>query len=119
MRICKLVAQQTFLETLQEKRQDNRSFAPPPCSSSLRKHTSRAYYVAKVWRNARTPFQDIDSFTNYCWYPDGSIDWIDTPYPNDVADLYGENDCTQDRSCDDLEEDEGLEDSDIDDEEQD
>ena len=91
----------------------------PPCSSSLRKHTSRAYYVAKVWKNACIPFQDIDSFTNYCWYPDGSIDWIDIPYPSDVADLYGENDCPQDHSCDDLEEDDGLDNSDVDDEEQD
>ena len=48
----------------------------------------------------------IDSFTNYCLYPDGSLDWIDIPYPNDVADLYGENDCPQDNSCDDWEDDE-------------
>ena len=38
--------------------------------------------------------------------PDGSLDWIDNPYPNDVADLYGENDCPQDNSCDDWEDDE-------------
>ena len=27
----------------------------PPCSSSLRKHTSRAQYVAKIWKHATFP----------------------------------------------------------------
>ena len=68
--------------------------------------TSQAYFIPKNWRDARKQLQVIDSLTNYCWYPDGLLDWIDIPYPNDVADLYGEKDCPQDNSCDDWEDDE-------------
>ena len=66
--------------------------------------------------------QDIDSFVNYSWFPDGSIDWIDCPYLSDVADLFGENQSTtqDDISYDDLEEDDGLgDDSDIEEDEED
>ena len=44
----------------------------PPCSSSLKKHTSRAHYVAKIWKPASLPLQHIDSFVNHGWLADGS-----------------------------------------------
>ena len=68
----------------------------PPCASSLRKHTARAYFIAKIWKHANIPMQDIDAFANFSWFPDGSIDWIDCPYPSNVADLFGENQSTID-----------------------
>ena len=61
----------------------------PPCSSSLRKQSSRAYYVAALL------VQNMDSFSNYCWFADGSLDWIDCPYPSDVTDLFDQKDDAQ------------------------
>ena len=97
----------------------------PPCSSSLRKHTSRAYYVAALWRYANILIiQHLDLFSDYCWFADGSIDWIDCPYPSDVTDLFDQKDDAQGDESDqlevdlgeELEEDDGL---DIDDDEDD
>ena len=81
----------------------------PPCSSSLRKHTSRAYYLAALWRYANILMQNMDSFSNYCWFADGSIDWIDCPYPSDVTDLFDQKDNAQGDESDQLEEDLGEE----------
>ena len=62
----------------------------PPCSSSLKKHTSRAHYVAKIWKQATLPLQQIDSFVNYGWSEDGSIDWIDKAFPEELESLFAE-----------------------------
>ena len=70
------------------------SLLPPcrlfPCSSSLKKHTSRAHYVAKIWRKAELPLQDIGSFQHNGWLPDGSIDWIQDPFPEELGSLFVE-----------------------------
>ena len=66
----------------------------PPCSSSLKKHTSRAHYVAKIWKHAESPLQDIGSFQHYGWLPDGSIDWIDDAFPEELGSLFVEK-CTR------------------------
>lgn len=100
----------------------------PPCAPTLRKHTARAHYIAKIWKHANIPMQDIDSFVNYSWLADGNVDWIEVPYPTDVADLFGEstpynNDDNDDdgddtTAYDDVEEDDGLgDDSDIEEDE--
>ena len=34
----------------------------PPCSSTLRKHTARAHFIAKMWKLASYPLQHLDSF---------------------------------------------------------
>ena len=69
-------------------------------------------------KNADVLLQDIEPFTNFCWLPGGSIDWIDTPYPNDIVDLFGENEGSQDIPCEKM--DDGLDNkSDVDDEEED
>ena len=60
----------------------------PPCSSSLRKHTARAHYIAKMWKLADAPIQSLDHFDCNGWLPDGTIDWIDEPYPSDVEILF-------------------------------
>ena len=60
----------------------------PPCSSSLQKHTARANYVAKIWRNALEPLQAIDSFENNGWLDNGSIDWIDSMYPDNLESIF-------------------------------
>ena len=62
---------------------------------------------------ANIPMQDLDSFTNYCWFSDGSIDWIDCPYPSDIADLFEKGESTEQNDLNndlvaDFEEDDGL-----------
>ena len=66
-----------------------------PSSSSLRKHKTQVYYVANMWIKANIPMQELDYFTDYCWFPDGSIDWIDCPYPSDLADLFEKIESTE------------------------
>lgn len=63
----------------------------PPCASSLMKHTSRAHYVATIWRQANVPLQSIGSFVGNGWLPDGSIDWIYRAYPANVEILLMQN----------------------------
>ena len=63
----------------------------PPCSSSLKKHTSRAHYVSKIWKQAIFPLQHIDSFVNNCWLADGSIDWIDVAFPKELESIFAES----------------------------
>ena len=95
----------------------------PPCASSLRKHTSRAYFVAKIWKHAHIPVQNTGSFTDHGWFADGSIDWIDEAYPKNVDDLFEESaPATEDPSGQELnvDEDDGLDDaSDIENEDDD
>ena len=62
----------------------------PPCSSSLKKHTSRAHYVSKIWKQAIFPLQHIDSFVNNGWLADGSIDWIDVAFPEELESIFAE-----------------------------
>ena len=62
----------------------------PPCSSSLKKHTHRAHYVAKIWKQAITPMQEIDPSENNGWLSDGSIDWIDSAFPKEIESLFAE-----------------------------
>ena len=54
----------------------------PPCSST------RAHYVAKMWRTAKEPLQCLDSFQANGWLEDGSIDWIDQMFPESLEDLF-------------------------------
>ena len=60
------------------------------CSSSLKKHTARAHYVAKIWKQASLPLQNIDSFVNHGQLEDGSIDWIDATFPEELECLFTE-----------------------------
>ena len=77
----------------------------PPCASTLRRHSARAHYVAKIWKQACSPLQHIDSFSNNGWLPDGSVDWIERAYPSDVESLFiaavPENDVNDDDGDDD------------------
>ena len=82
----------------------------PPCASSLKKHTSRAYFVAKVWKQAHFPVQDTDSFANFGWLSDGAIDWIDEAYPDNVNNLFNEGAPTEDPSDEEVEEEDSLDD---------
>ena len=80
----------------------------PPCSSALKKHTSSAHYVAKMWKQAVVPLQSIDLFENCGWLADGSVDWIDTAYPEDLECLFAERNIDV-QEDDDGEDDDSLE----------
>ena len=86
----------------------------PPCASSLMKHTSRAHYVAKIWRQAIIPNQTIGSYVGNGWLPDGSIDWIDRAYPENVECLLIGN--TSLEPADDTAQDDEVDEEDDDDE---
>ena len=67
----------------------------PPCSSTLKKHTTRANYISKIWKKAKNPLQDIDHFSKNGWSDDGKIDWIDEAFPSDVQLLFIKVDCVE------------------------
>ena len=60
----------------------------PPCSSTLTKHSTRANYLCQLWRKADFPMLNMDPFANNGWFSDGTIHWIDNPYPEDVKILF-------------------------------
>ena len=67
----------------------------PPCSSTLRKHTTRAHYVAKIWRRAGVPIQSLDHFEHNGWLPDGNIDWVHEIFPENIETLFFSRDDTE------------------------
>ena len=89
----------------------------PPCSSVLRKHISRAHYVAKMWRRAGQPVQSLDSYENNGWLPDGNIDWVDEIFPENIETLFSAKPDSDDE-IENIEEDDG-ELTDIEEEEED
>ena len=65
----------------------------PPCNSSLRRHALRANFVARMWRTAQDPMMCLEDPQQHGWLHDLTPDWIDVPYPGDVAELLvGSND---------------------------
>ena len=81
----------------------------PPCSSSLKKHTARAHYVARIWKHATLPLQQIVVFVINGRLEDGSIDWIDAAFPEKIESLFSEMKVEGDDDFEDLNE---LEDGD-------
>lgn len=75
----------------------------PPCSSSLRKHVTRANYVARLWRKAQHPIMALEDPQFHGWLPNLNIDWIAEAYPDDVAELLVERDEESDEESDDQE----------------
>ena len=77
-----------------------------------KKHTARAHYVAKIWKQATLPLQQIDSFVNHGWLADGAIDWIDAAFPEEIESLFAEKKVEGDDDFEDvneLEDDDNLE----------
>ncbi|XP_046854152.1 uncharacterized protein LOC124447292 [Xenia sp. Carnegie-2017] len=72
-------------------------------SSSLRKHVTRANYVARLWRKAQHPIMALEDPQFHGWLPNLNIDWIAEAYPDDVAELLVERDEESDEESDDQE----------------
>jgi len=47
----------------------------------------RACFVAALWKNTTYAQIEIPSITNHGWVADGSIDWIENPFPDDITEL--------------------------------
>ena len=63
-----------------------------PCSSSLRKHVTRANYVARLWRTAQYPIMALEDPQFHGWLSSLNIDLISEAYADDVAELLVEHD---------------------------
>ncbi len=70
----------------------------PPCNSSLRRHALRANFVEKMWRTAQDPMVCLEDPQQHGWLHDLTPDWIDVPYPEDVAELLVGSDDMNDSS---------------------
>ena len=64
----------------------------PPCCSSLRRHSLRANFVARMWRKAQDPLMCLEDPQQHGWLHDLTPDWIDVHYPEDVAELLVDSD---------------------------
>ena len=84
-------------------------------------HTARAHYVAKIWKQATLPLQQIETFENHGWHADGSIDWIDAAFPEEIESLFTEKVESDDDFEDvyEMEDDENLEEEENETEEED
>ena len=95
----------------------------PPCYSSLKKHTARAHHVAKIWKQATMPLQQIDAFEESGWFADGSVEWIDKAFPEEIESLFAEKKIEDDDGFEDVneeEDDENIEEEeDVDEEDED
>ena len=65
--------------------------------------------MAKIWKQATLPLQQIVTFVNHGWLEDGSIDWIDAAFHKEIESLFSEKKVEGDDDFEDLNE---LEDDD-------
>ena len=59
----------------------------PPCKSVLMLHIKRANYVAKLWRSSLTSWLNPEEIADNGWFHDGSINWVDEVFPDDVEEI--------------------------------
>ena len=64
----------------------------PPCESVLKLHAMRANTIAYVWRNAANPLIEFPPIEENGWIADGSIQWVNDRFPDDVEDLLVQSD---------------------------
>ena len=64
--------------------------ALPPCKETLKLHSARENYVAKMWRLSLQSNTDAPNFNGYGWDSEGTIEWVHNPFPNDVDDIFFE-----------------------------
>ena len=78
--------------------------ALPPCKETLKLHSVQANYVPKIWRSPLQNNINAPSFSGYGWDSEGMIEWVHSPFPNDMDDiffdpLFDEDDCKFDSEC--------------------
>ena len=59
----------------------------PLCRSNLRIHTTRANYVAKMYRQANGLVMNLDNPDNHGWHDQRNVIWSNICYPEDLSEL--------------------------------
>ena len=59
----------------------------PPCHSSLILHAKRANFIAAMWKRTKEAIIEMPPITDHGWNDNGSIEWIDKPYPDDITEM--------------------------------
>jgi hypothetical protein len=81
----------------------------PPCESVLFLHTTRANFVAKIWRSSLVGMHNTPSITEHGWNADGSPTWVADTFPDNICEILCET--SLDDIDEDLEEDEEYSDN--------
>ena len=63
----------------------------PPCQSSLLLHMDRANYVAALWKHSMHATIDSPEIWDHGWNVDGSINWVEQVFPEDVIEIIMDN----------------------------
>ena len=61
--------------------------ALPPCKETLKLHSVRANYVAKMWRLSLQSNINAPSFSVYGWDSVGTIEWVHNSFLDDMEDI--------------------------------
>ena len=69
-----------------------------PCKQNLNLHISRANYVANMYINATRLQMCLDDQINHRWREDGTVQWADDCFPENVLDVWESCD-EQDDDC--------------------
>ena len=59
----------------------------PPCQHVLKLHVLRSCYVAAIWKRPIEAKRNLPDITSYGWKSNGSIQWTDDIYPDEVKDV--------------------------------
>ena len=62
----------------------------PPCQQTLRLHSLRCNFVAKIWKNSDVCTLQEPQITNHGWTVEREIQWIDKAFPDDIEQLLSE-----------------------------
>ena len=74
-----------FWRTLKKKNRVIDLLHLPPCKASLKLHTRRSNYIAKIWRQAENDMIVYEHPLNHGWNSNYSLQWVNELYPTDVG----------------------------------
>ena len=91
----------------------------PPCQSVLYLHTSRANFVAKVWKSADDHQLEFPTLSDHGWTDMCEIIWMTKAFPENIEELLLDLDQNEDQiEGDAFEMDDGTDDDDGDDDDE-
>jgi len=59
----------------------------PPCQRVLNNHCKRSNTIAYIWKNSLTAQIEYPDLELNEWQHDGSIDWVDEYFPDEIEDI--------------------------------
>ena len=81
---------QLFQKTYQQKNKIIDLSLLPPYQQTLRLHSLRCNFVAKIWKNSDVCTLQEPQITNHGWTLEREIQWIDKAFPDDIEQLLSE-----------------------------